>query len=160
MSFFEAVRTCFSKFADFTGRARRSEYWYFFLFAVLLQIAARISDAIFFPATMHALRLRFTGPVTGIELLVLLLPGLAAVTRRLHDTSRSGWWIVGYFCLYIAIAAITIFAALHIGYWALSGLAFDVALIIGFWVILALPGTSGANRYGPDPLVQPKANPS
>ena len=76
MNFVESIKTCFRKYADFSGRGSRPEYWWFFLFCVLVQIAAeQISSSL--------------GLVMN---LVLLLPSLAAGARRLHDTWRSGWW--------------------------------------------------------------------
>jgi uncharacterized membrane protein YhaH (DUF805 family) len=92
MSFQDAVRVCLQrKYVDFTGRARRSEYWFFFLFTVLASLVGSILDGIF--------RLRGgayggTGPIQGLIQLALLLPGLAVGARRLHDTGRSGWWLL------------------------------------------------------------------
>ena len=76
MSFQEAIRVCFQKYADFNGRASRSEYWWFFLFVVLASLAAAMISPI----------------VSGLFTLGTLLPSTAAATRRLHDTGRSGWW--------------------------------------------------------------------
>jgi uncharacterized membrane protein YhaH (DUF805 family) len=77
----EAVRTVLSKYADFTGRARRSEFWWFFLFQAVVSIVASLIDqAIGFPALQI---------IVGLALLV---PNLAVGARRLHDTDRSGWW--------------------------------------------------------------------
>lgn len=88
MSFADAIRTCLSKYADFTGRARRSEYWYFFLFEILVSIAAAIIDAI-----LGTRNTAGGGGVVGlIASLALFLPGLAVTIRRLHDVGRSGWW--------------------------------------------------------------------
>lgn len=76
MTFQESVKVCFSKYADFEGRASRPEYWWFFLFILLVSAAASI-----------------LGPVvSGLFQLATLLPALAAGARRLHDTNRSGWW--------------------------------------------------------------------
>lgn len=90
MSFADAVRTCLTKWFDFSGRARRSEYWYFALFTVLVSIAASILDSI--------LGTDFEGTSGGLlnllTSLALVLPSLAVAIRRLHDTSRSGWWIL------------------------------------------------------------------
>lgn len=90
MGFTEAVRTCLSKYADFSGRARRSEYWYFVLFNILVSIVASVLDAV--------LGTDFDGMSNGLigvlASLALLLPSLAVGVRRLHDTSRSGWWIL------------------------------------------------------------------
>lgn len=80
MGFAEAVRTALTKYFDFSGRARRSEYWWFFLFAVLLYIAAAVVDY-----------LLGIGVVTLLALAALAVPSLAVGARRLHDTDRSGW---------------------------------------------------------------------
>lgn len=90
MSFQDAVRTCIQqKYADFSGRGRRSEYWFFFLFNILLSIVATVINSI--------LRLPSPGNsalLSWIVSLALLVPGLAAAVRRLHDTGRSGWWLL------------------------------------------------------------------
>jgi uncharacterized membrane protein YhaH (DUF805 family) len=92
MSFQDAVRTCLQqKYTDFSGRARRSEFWYFFLFSVLASTAAGLLDTLFHtrPSGMYT-----TGLIQSLVQLVLLLPGLAVGARRLHDISRSGWWLL------------------------------------------------------------------
>ena len=76
MNFQDAIKTCFSKYADFTGTASRAEYWWFSVFVTLGSLAV----AILSPA------------VSGLFTLALLLPTLSVTTRRLHDTGRSGWW--------------------------------------------------------------------
>ncbi|MBS0474035.1 MAG: DUF805 domain-containing protein [Proteobacteria bacterium] len=132
MTFGEAIRTCFSKFTTWQGRASRSEYWWFVLFGLLCQIVAAIVDRILGTA------FTFVNPATGateslfygwfylIMGLVLLLPHLAVMVRRLHDTNRSGWW-----------------------YWiALIPLIGVILLIV--W--LASRGTEGSNNYGSDPF--------
>lgn len=85
MSFFEAVAACLSKYATFSGRASRAEFWWFVLFTLL---AAMIINALFAP---------FLGQQTGlglamIFLVLMLLPSLAVGARRLHDMNASGWW--------------------------------------------------------------------
>ena len=84
-----AVRTCLSKYVDFSGRARRSEYWYFVLFNLVVNIVTTILD--------NVLGTDFEGSggiLSTVASLALFLPGLAVGIRRLHDTSRSGWWIL------------------------------------------------------------------
>ena len=76
MNFIDAVKTCFRKYADFNGRARRPEYWWFTLFLVL---ASFVFDM-------------FGDVVYLLFSLATLLPSLAVGARRLHDTNRSGWW--------------------------------------------------------------------
>lgn len=76
MNFGQAISNCLSQYATFSGRASRSEFWWFFLFQVLVQIAA---------ATLG-------NTVAALISLGLLLPALAVGARRLHDIGRSGWW--------------------------------------------------------------------
>jgi len=75
MNFQESVKTCFAKYADFNGRASRSEYWWFALFIVIGNIVLSFVG--------HGLPLLFA--------LATLLPSIAAAARRLHDSDRSGW---------------------------------------------------------------------
>ena len=73
-------------YANFSGRARRKEYWYFVLVQMGLVIIAMILDAIIFNSEI--------GLFYIVVALGLFLPGLAVTIRRLHDTSRSGWWFL------------------------------------------------------------------
>ena len=83
MGFGDAVKQALGKYATFSGRARRSEYWYFTLFNVIVSFVAGILDAVIgVPATQVLVGL------------ALLLPGLAVSVRRLHDIGRSGWWLL------------------------------------------------------------------
>ena len=82
MDFVTAAKTGLSKYATFSGRARRSEYWFFVLFQLLALIVAGIIDGI----------LGTDGGLYGLVALGLLLPIIAVSVRRLHDTDRSGWW--------------------------------------------------------------------
>jgi uncharacterized membrane protein YhaH (DUF805 family) len=99
MSFQDAVRSCLAQYGTFTGRARRSEFWFFWLFHMLVQSAAAILDAVIFGPWQ---------PIAALASLALLLPSLAVAVRRLHDNGRSGWWIliglvplVGWILLFI-----------------------------------------------------------
>jgi uncharacterized membrane protein YhaH (DUF805 family) len=83
MSFQDAVRSVLTKYADFNGRARRSEYWYFVLFSFLVLVAAMIVG--------RAIGLGFLYYVAWLG---LLLPSLAVGARRLHDTGRPGLWLL------------------------------------------------------------------
>lgn len=87
MGFSEAIQTCFSKYVTFTGRARRSEFWYWVLFVVIADAAAGILDKILFSRSTAM-------PIAGLVSLVLLLPGIAVAIRRLHDINRSGWYLL------------------------------------------------------------------
>ena len=76
MNFGQAISTCFAKYATFSGRASRPEFWWFFLFQILVSIAASLLGDV----------------VAGLVSLALLLPALAVGARRLHDIGKSGWW--------------------------------------------------------------------
>ena len=94
MEFCEAVNVCLrKKFAEFNGRATRSEYWYFVLFQLFAQIAFFILMAIGAAADSRVL---FGVPWVASLLfcLVMILPGLAVTVRRLHDGDKSGWFIL------------------------------------------------------------------
>jgi uncharacterized membrane protein YhaH (DUF805 family) len=85
MNFGQAIKTCLNKYATFSGRATRSEYWYFFLFLVIVNIVASVLDPTIF-GDMPVLYL--------IATLALLVPSIAAGVRRLHDTDKAGWWLL------------------------------------------------------------------
>ena len=92
----EAVKTCLRKYFDFKGRARRSEYWWFVLFLVIVYFVGSILMA--FLSEMLSETLGIEPSKLAIVLLTVLMlafvfPALAALTRRLHDTNRSGWWV-------------------------------------------------------------------
>lgn len=90
MGFAEAIQSCFKQYIGFTGRARRSEYWWFVLFGLIVGIVADLIDAML--GTMSEdTNVGVVGAIVG---LALLLPSIAVAIRRLHDTSRSGWWIL------------------------------------------------------------------
>tara|TARA_R110001583_G_scaffold18738_8_gene74243 strand:+ start:217 stop:588 length:372 start_codon:yes stop_codon:yes gene_type:complete len=72
------------KYAVFSGRASRQEYWMFFLFNILIAFAIGFVEGL----------VGSPGVVSGLYVLALLLPGIAIAVRRLHDTGRSGWWLL------------------------------------------------------------------
>ena len=105
---------CWKKYATFEGRARRKEYWMFVLFNFIAAFVAGLADGILGTCILFPL-----------YSLAALVPSLAVMVRRLHDTNRSGWWFL-------------------IGF---------VPLIGGIWllILLVLDGTLGGNRFGPSP---------
>lgn len=115
MGFFDWYLKCIKNhYADFEGRARRTEYWMFYLVNLIIAIVlAFIARAIGF----HVLNTLYS--------LAVLVPGIAVGVRRLHDTGRTGWWLL------IAL----------------------IPLIGWIWIIvlLAIEGDQGANQYGADP---------
>jgi uncharacterized membrane protein YhaH (DUF805 family) len=81
MTFGESIRICFSKYADFAGRASRAEFWWWTLFIILTSLAAGI----------------FSDKLSALFSLATLLPSIAVGARRLHDISKSGWLQLLYF---------------------------------------------------------------
>jgi uncharacterized membrane protein YhaH (DUF805 family) len=78
------------KYAEFSGRARRKEYWFFVLFNILISIGLSFVDTMVGTANAET----GAGLLSGIYSLAVLIPSLAVLVRRLHDTDRSGWWIL------------------------------------------------------------------
>lgn len=113
----EAISSVFRNYANFSGRAPRSEFWWFYLLSsVLVAILLLIAFA--------------AEPIVGMVFLVivsvaLILPSLAVMVRRLHDTNHSAWWLL----------------------WLLLSWIGGLVLLI----VMTLPGTQGPNRYGPEP---------
>lgn len=119
MNMIEAVKAVFSKYATFEGRARRSEYWWFVLFNFIVSVVL----AMLFGGGGNG----FGGDIVSmIWTLATLLPSLAVGARRLHDTNRSGWWLLIALIPLIGMIVLIVFCASR--------------------------GTPGPNRFGQDPL--------
>lgn len=109
------------KYAVFKGRARRKEYWFFVLFNVIISFVLTFIDGMLGTLSVQS----GIGVLGFIYLLAVLLPGIGVSIRRLHDTDRSGWWL-------------------------LIGLIPFVGAIVIF-VFMVLDSTPGENQYGPNP---------
>ena len=114
---FEAVK----KYAVFSGRARRKEYWMFVLLYFIAYVVGIVIDVIV--GTFNPIA--GFGLVSGLVSLGLLIPSIGVLVRRLHDTDRSGWWGLIIFIPIIGT--------------------------IGILVFMCLNGTNGENRFGSDP---------
>jgi uncharacterized membrane protein YhaH (DUF805 family) len=123
MSFGQAIASGFSNYAAFSGRASQSEFWFWVLFAMIGAISANIIDGAVF--VHHPGISPLNSPFNSIFTLIMLLPSLAAATRRLHDIDQTGWWVL----------------------LALTGIGIIVLL---YW--LSQEGTPGTNRFGTNPL--------
>lgn len=112
------------QYADFNGRARRKEFWMFFLFNIIFVIAAILLD--------KSLGINFDplfyGPIYIFYYLAVLIPGLAVSVRRLHDLGKSGWMFLIVFIPFIG------------GIWLL--------------ILFCLKGNEGENKYGLDPKAE------
>lgn len=100
MNFVEAIQSGFRNYVNFSGRAQRSAFWYWVLFAVIAAIVAGMLDNMVFGEG--------EGPIGTIVSLALFLPGLSVSVRRLHDIDRTGWWVLLAFTV-IGIIVLIIF---------------------------------------------------
>ncbi|KVE09174.1 MULTISPECIES: DUF805 domain-containing protein [Burkholderia] len=123
MNFSEAIRAVLNKYATFEGRARRAEYWYFALLSCVLSIVGQIIGAAGRDGGLITLLL--LGAISLVSL-ALIVPGIAVSVRRLHDTGRSGWFLL--------LALIPIVGSILLLVWMCSR------------------GTEGPNRFGADPI--------
>ena len=113
------IASGFSNYVNFSGRAARSEYWYWVDLRLIGEAVAAGIDAAIFNMPRH-------GPIYDVFALAIFLPSLAVAVRRLHDTDRSGWWML---LLLIAIVG-------------------AIIMIVSF----CTKGTEGPNRFRPDPF--------
>jgi uncharacterized membrane protein YhaH (DUF805 family) len=140
------------RYAEFSGRSRRKEFWSFFLlnlvvtavllgpiYASMISSMAAMQAGTIDPAATDAMS---PGPIAmglgvlgGLWALGTLIPNIALTVRRLHDRDMSGWWYLGLFVL--AFIPLINFIA-----------------VIGYLVIMCLEGTRGTNRFGPDPKAE------
>ncbi len=95
MTFQDSVKACLTKYADFGGRATRSEYWWFFLFTLLVSLALSL----------------FSNMLSAVFSLATLVPSIAAAARRLHDTNRSGWWQLIILLPLVGLVVLIVFLA-------------------------------------------------
>lgn len=170
MGFGAAIKTCFSKYVTFSGRARRPEYWWFFLFVLLGSVIATFIDAALFGVgTPEAPAGQLVNPIFS---LATILPMLAVGWRRMHDTGRPGWYL-----LIPLLISIALMAALMVGMFGITkmemtgvdeetlgtaatglgmtGLAIVgiVELVVSILIIwwLTRPSQPGTNAYGDEP---------
>ena len=183
MGFLEAVKTCLKKYADFKGRARRSEFWWFVLFLLIVYVAGSfvaglIATGLASVTGLDASRIAIV--LTGLLMLAFLIPFLAVLTRRLHDTGRGGWWVALF-----AVIGLLYGGSYSYLMWPLldkmgttnpyelaslitdammsspvlatvlsfSGMA-SLILAIIFLVFTVLDSKWGVNKYGPSPKYQ------
>jgi uncharacterized membrane protein YhaH (DUF805 family) len=140
MGLVEAVRTCIEKYATFSGRARRAEYWWFVLACTIGGALMNVIDALVFGVTvMPSPELAESASSMEMDLyyfvpsifgsvfwLALIIPSISVSVRRLHDLDKSGWW------------------------WWLWLLPLIGWIIMLIWYLGR--GTVGPNAYGPDPI--------
>jgi len=113
MRFAEAIKSFWTKYATFKGRSRRSDYWWIQLFLVLTNLAVAAIDL----ALMNGDVERFIangggGIVSLVWILVTIVPALAVLVRRLHDSGKSGWWVLIGFVPLVGAIVLLVFTVL------------------------------------------------
>jgi uncharacterized membrane protein YhaH (DUF805 family) len=116
------VQCITKKYAEFSSRASRKEFWLFFLFYIIAWVVLSVIDGL---VGTYDVESGF-GMFSGIYMLATLVPYLAVCVRRLHDTDRSGWWLL--------VSLVPLIGA------------------IWFIVLCCLKGSDEENRFGADPL--------
>ncbi len=168
MGFFEATKTCLAKYFVFSGRAARSEYWWFALFVFVVSVVFAVIDTSLFgvnPDTGEGVQV-----LTPIFQLAVAIPMLAAGWRRLHDTGRPGWYLLlpaalSIVTMIMLFSGIAVFSVLEQGADDPEALRGPAALlgVTGLMVVAVLqlillvlmiwwlsrPSQEGTNEYGP-----------
>lgn len=160
MTFEESVKFCLTKgYAKFEGRATRSEFWWFYLFSFLVNIAFSLLDRVFSFVIIELIGI--------LVALAIFLPYIAVNARRLHDLNLSGWWqcfiyipfaflmiIISYFAINAQYIDARSMSSLAIGLVICGGLCVLICVILSlvFLILFILRGTRGINRFGEDPL--------
>jgi uncharacterized membrane protein YhaH (DUF805 family) len=150
------------RYAEFRGRSRRTEYWLFWVLQMILSFVPGLVGALILgtsfayegePGEAAMMGLGAIGLLQLLIGLLLIVPTFSVTVRRLHDTNRSGWWILAPLP-FVALAIMLAFTELGEGLSALMMflmlLGFLVTSVMLF-VFMLLDGTRGPNRYGPDP---------
>jgi uncharacterized membrane protein YhaH (DUF805 family) len=136
VSFPDAVKMFFSRYVDFQGRSTRAEYWWVYLFNLII---FAVWAVLFFALGGMNMRTEEISPIgfilialIAIYALAIIIPGIALFVRRLHDINQTGW-------IYLGLIVANFVPVLNF----IAGIAMIV--------IACIPGTKGSNKYGPDP---------
>lgn len=140
------------RYADFSGRSPRAEYWWYVLIVGTLGGLLGALDARVAPRIVG-----IYGPLALLSMLVFTVPGVAVDIRRLHDINRSGWWwllnLWSYVFVWLQMAGsdfASLLKQIPITFAILLVVAMVGCFLVKF-VFMVTPGTEGLNRYGPDP---------
>ncbi|WP_344707289.1 DUF805 domain-containing protein [Sphingomonas swuensis] len=149
MSPIDYALTPFRKFATFSGRARRSEFWWFYLLTIIGSVVANLIDATISggDASPPYVSLLWT--------LITFIPLLAAMARRFHDRDMTGLWVLAPVLGGIGLGVLMVTGFASGGGGGMASIGIGVLLLLALFVfmlvVMALPGTNGPNRFGDDP---------
>ena len=145
MSAFEMAIQPLKKYFDFKGRASRPEFWFFFFFVLLVQVVARVVDALFGSGFF------LPGPFSMLAAVLLFVPQLAVTVRRLHDVNRSGRELIVPCVMLLAMPLFLMFRGLIAGIVALGYYGVVLLLFANLLLLLIKQGSKIPNRYGSSP---------
>ncbi|NOR62327.1 MAG: DUF805 domain-containing protein [Rhodobacteraceae bacterium] len=142
----KATKTCFRKYFVLRGRATRAEYWWFYLATILASLSALITDGLIWGFSEDP------GPIEIVISLAIIIPSITVMVRRLHDTGKSGYYVL--FPLVGIIAGIAFGALLgpSMGQPASYGAGFIIVsgFILQLWWLVK-PSQPNSNKFGPNP---------
>lgn len=144
MTAFEMAMRPLKKFADFKGRASRSEFWIFFLFVLIVQAVARVVDLMFGGGLL-------AGAFSMLAAVLLFVPQLAVTVRRLHDVGRSGRELLVPGLMLLAMPLFLMFRGLIAGIVALGYYGVVLLLFAHLFMLLIKKGSTIPNRHGASP---------
>lgn len=149
MTFTDSIKSCLNKYATFRGRAPRSEYWWFWLFCVLVEVATTV----IFGIIGYLFGKDFGAIIAGcigafLSSLLLFLPLLAVLVRRLHDTNYSGWWSLLYVGLLITSEMERSYRNSVYNEWIYLISLILLVVIIIWLLVLLLKDSDEENQYG------------
>lgn len=144
MFLFESAVYTLRKYADFSSRASRSEFWCFFFFVLIAQAIARIADAMFGGFL-------FFGPVSGLVSLLLIVPQAAVAVRRLHDLGRSGRELLVPVVMLALLPLVMSFGGFLPRLVALGYAGLTLLVFANLLMLLTKSGKNVPNRYGGSP---------
>ena len=142
------------KYAQFSGRAPRAEYWWFNLFLMIGYVVAMLVDRLIGSKVLGPY-----GLFAGLLWLAVIVPTIAVGVRRLHDTNRTGWWMLGPIIPYL-VGFVLILPTMKnpenppaLASAGGAGILMLVGMIMAIviFIFTVLPGTKGTNKYGADP---------
>ena len=156
------------RYADFSGRSRRMEFWMWQLFQVIVYfvvviLAMMLGGGAMMMATDPSAMAAAGGGIViimmlyGLYMLAVIIPSIAVAVRRLHDTNRTGWWVLAPVAPYLLAILLGLMmmgspdSAGLVAIIALLCMLAALALALTLFVFYVLEGTKGPNQYGPDP---------
>ena len=148
MNFPNAIQSFLNNYFNFRGRASRSEYWYAYLFLLIIGIIAGVADAILFPNDLGN-EINY-GPISSFINIGFIIPYWAIIARRLHDLNKSAlkFFVIPFISFWLTIILLLFSEATFLMVLMILFLIYGIYLL----VIFCFRGSLGTNKYGPDPL--------